>query len=81
MKEIWFPAKKYGYGWGFPIAWQGWAVMLAYILLATIGSVLITKSPEDIIWLIIYNTVLAGLMIFICYKKGEKSKWRWGDKK
>ena len=23
-KEIWFPAKKYGNGWGLPITWQRW---------------------------------------------------------
>ena len=23
----WFAAKRYGYGSGLPIAWQGWAVI------------------------------------------------------
>ena len=32
-KKIWFPAKKYGNGWGFPVTWQGWIVLLSYILL------------------------------------------------
>ncbi len=26
--NIWFPAKKYGYGWGMPVVWQGWVVLL-----------------------------------------------------
>jgi len=35
--EYWFPAKHYGWGWGFPITWQGWLVLIAYILLVVIG--------------------------------------------
>ena len=26
----WFAAKRYGFGSGFPIAWQGWVIMLAF---------------------------------------------------
>ncbi len=29
----WFAAKRYGYGSGLPIAWQGWAVLTAYMLI------------------------------------------------
>ena len=25
----WFPAKRYGYGWGLPHTWQGWIVFFA----------------------------------------------------
>ena len=37
-RDIWFPAKKYGYGWGLPITWQGWVVTLSYLLLIVGGS-------------------------------------------
>lgn len=30
-KEIWFPAKKHGYGWGMPATWQGWAILLGFV--------------------------------------------------
>ena len=33
-KQIWFPAKKHGYGWSLPTAWQGWAILLSFV---TIG--------------------------------------------
>ena len=33
----WFAAKRYGYGAGLPIAWQGWLVLSAYIA-AIIGA-------------------------------------------
>lgn len=27
-KDIWFPAKKFGYGWGVPKTWQGWVALV-----------------------------------------------------
>ena len=25
-RKYWFPAKRYGWGWGMPNTWQGWLV-------------------------------------------------------
>lgn len=36
-KRYWFPAKKYGWGWGMPATWQGWLVLGAYLAL-TLGG-------------------------------------------
>jgi hypothetical protein len=80
-KEIWFPVKKYGYGWGFPITWQGWAVLLSYLLFVTVGSFVLTDSPKNIIYFIAYVTFLTAILLYVCWKKGEKPEWRWGDKK
>jgi hypothetical protein len=80
-KEIWFPAKKYGYGWGFPITWQGWVFSLSYLLLIVGGSFTFTDSPRSTIFFLSFALILSILFIFICFKKGEKPQWRWGDKK
>jgi len=29
-QNYWFPAKRYGWGWGIPVTWQGWAVMAIF---------------------------------------------------
>ena len=29
-KGYWFPAKRYGWGWGLPVRWQGWVVMAVF---------------------------------------------------
>lgn len=71
-RKIWFPKKKYGYGWGLPITWQGWAVFLAYITLILLGTLFIRKSPVLIIPFVIYVGVLSGIFIYICWKTGEK---------
>ena len=30
----WFAPKRYGYGAGLPISWQGWALTCAFVLVA-----------------------------------------------
>lgn len=37
--EYWFPAKRYGWGWGFPSRWQGWMVLAIYAVLLVVGIV------------------------------------------
>ncbi len=44
-KNIWFPAKRYGWGWGFPCAWQGWAVLCIYMALTIAVAVFISPDP------------------------------------
>jgi hypothetical protein len=80
-KDIWFPAKKYGYGWGLPITWQGWLVMICYILLSVLGGVGLSYYAMALVVFIPYILLLTCLFILICWKKGEKAEWRWGDKK
>jgi len=36
--EYWFAAKRYGWGWGLPTAWQGWVVLTAFIGLVAAGA-------------------------------------------
>lgn len=77
-KRIWFPAKKYGVGWGLPISWQGWTV---YLLLLLVGVAALAITPFMIPAFAIYVLVLTGLLFYICWKKGEKIDFRWGKKK
>lgn len=32
-KNIWFPAKKFGWGWGLPKVWQGWVTFGACLII------------------------------------------------
>ncbi|HAW52846.1 MAG TPA: hypothetical protein DCX54_11055 [Flavobacteriales bacterium] len=80
QKEIWFPAKRYGYGWGLPVTWQGWIVFLSYLLLVGVAGFTLTDTPLEIISLIAFVIILTAVLLFICIKKGERAAWRWGDK-
>jgi hypothetical protein len=75
-KKIWFPAKKYGWGWGAPACWQGWATIIIFYLLVG-GAALhwMPKHPKHFVFACI---LLLFLLIGICYLKGEKPRWRWG---
>ena len=33
----WFPAKRYGWGWGPPVRWQGWGVLVVYFASICLG--------------------------------------------
>ncbi len=83
----WFKAKLYGLGWA-PARWQGWFVILAYVALI---SVLVLTREKDIpgnpdsgsnfLVFALPIIILTAILIFICYKKGEKPHWQWGPRK
>ena len=78
--SYWFPAKSYGFGWGLPITWQGWLVFIGALALFACGAVLF--PPQQLLAAyIVYEAVVAALLIGICWWKGEPPQWRWGKKK
>lgn len=82
-KNIWFKAKRYGWGWQ-PASWQGWGVMLIWLLINLIyflkvdrnsfsdGDTLMSTAP-----IFIFSTLF---LLVICYLKGEKPGWHWGKR-
>ena len=81
MKKIWFRAKRYGWGW-YPATWQGWAVVFGYVAVLA-GLICIFETNIEKFWMgyLISVFVLTGVLIYVCYKTGEKPGWHWGDKK
>jgi uncharacterized membrane protein YhaH (DUF805 family) len=76
-KRIWFPAKRYGWGWGLPCAWQGWVVMVGWIALVCTGAVFLMPDHPGLF--VVVNVVLVAALIILCLLKGEKPRWRWGN--
>lgn len=76
-REIWFPAKKYGWGWGFPTCWQGWAVLIAYFALL-IAGMRFFRDGENAAPFVVYFTVISAALIAVSWWKGEPPRWRWG---
>ena len=56
-------------------------MLLSYILLILVGSKSVTGSTSKVGFFIVYVVFLTAVLIFICWKKGEKTGWRWGNKK
>lgn len=77
--KYWFPAKRYGWGWGPPRTWQGWLVLVAFFALLAVGAIVFLPKQETGGFLA-YTAVLVALLIAICYVTGEPPRWRWGGK-
>lgn len=70
----WFAAKSHGYGSGLPIAWQGWVVLLAFIV-AVIASAMMLRGLRQIVAIVL----CAAVLLVIAYFKTEGGwAWRWG---
>jgi ABC-type multidrug transport system fused ATPase/permease subunit len=74
--EYWFPAKRYGWGWGAPIAWQGWVILLGWIAVLIAGA--LRLMPAHPVTFLLLAVAMAALLTFICYLTGEPPRWRWG---
>jgi hypothetical protein len=77
-RKYWFPAKRYGWGWGIPRTWQGWAVIVGFVVLIAVGSTLFPPRT-DLAAYLAYVVVLCAILIGICWLTGEPPRWRWGE--
>ncbi len=80
---IWFKRKTYGWGW-YPSTWQGWLVIAIYIaIIFALGLTIDENSTQKEVNLIFVLPVLIATtaLVTISYKKGEKPRWQWGEKK
>ena len=74
----WFAAKRYGLGAGLPIAWQGWAVSLAFVALLALAGFII---PHSWIAYVAIVVTLTGLFILIAARTTRGGwRWRWGER-
>jgi len=78
--KYWFRAKRFGWGWGLPITWQGWLVLVAFVGLIVVGA-LVFPPRKALAAYIIYVVVLSTALVGVCWWKGEPPRWRWGDDK
>lgn len=75
----WFAAKRYGFGAGPPISWQGWLLTIGYVVLVIgLGLMLKGRPPVQLIAAIILPTIA---FIVICARTTRGGwRWRWGNK-
>ena len=78
-RKYWFPAKRYGWGWGLPLTWQGWAVLVGYIVLVVAG-VPVLKATQGTVVYIAYVVLLTVILTVVCWLTGERPRWRWGER-
>lgn len=78
-ETFWFPAKRYGWGWGLANCWQGLAIQIGYVVLLVLGAkVLLPRGQaSEFSMLVVVGT---AALVAIHWWKGEKPlRWRWGQ--
>lgn len=66
----WFAPKRFGYGSGLPIAWQGWLVYAVYV--AVIAGA--AAAPG---WRSVAIVVPATILLIAICSRRTRGGWRW----
>jgi hypothetical protein len=74
----WFAPKRYGYGAGLPISWQGWALTIGFVLFTMLLAVTLNARPAQLIATLIPLSV-AFIVISARTTRGGW-RWRWGQR-
>ena len=73
----WFAPKRYGYGAGLPIAWQGWAVTAAFFMTAAAAAFFFAERPLLLASILAPATII--LLVITARTTRGGWQWRWGD--
>ena len=74
----WFAPKRYGYGAGRPIAWQGWALVAAFVAIVLAVALSLEGRPAAQASILVPLTILLLLIAARTTRGGWR--WRWGEK-
>ena len=82
MTTYWFKQKHYGYG-ATPVTWQGWLLMLAYLMIVGGCVALVAAShvsPSVLLAAAIVFVVATAVAFRWTYLRTEGGwRWRWGN--
>jgi hypothetical protein len=70
----WFSAKSHGLGAGLPVAWQGWALTLAFVAILTGAGFLLAEENS---WAFVSITVTLTAIFLLIAAKTTRGGWRW----
>ena len=69
----WFRPKRRGYGTGLPIAWQGWLMLAAHMVLIIGLALLLQGRPL----LLLFAAIIAGVAPMPLYRAKTAGGWNW----
>ncbi len=79
FNKYWFKPKGFGYG-ATPTTWEGWIVVIVFIIYILSLSMLITGGKVSQYVLYLFAGIVAVTVISKRKTDGEW-KWKWGKKK
>ncbi|WP_025886273.1 hypothetical protein [Asaia prunellae] len=86
QRNPWFRAKKYGYGSGLPITWQGWVsfgLVLGILLMPPLFMSFVAERYQPGIMIVYFAVSLLAMTLFFFVCKTHTRggwRWRWGNR-
>ena len=74
-QKPWFAPKRYGYGAGMPITWQGWALLALFFAILTLANIFLDHGARTAAIL----TAAVLLAVVAAFKTNGGWRWRWGE--
>jgi hypothetical protein len=74
----WFAPKRFGYGSGLPISWQGWAITIVFMAVAVATAFLFSGRPVVVFAILVPLTAM--LLVITAKTTRGGWRWRWGRK-
>jgi hypothetical protein len=69
----WFAQRRYGFGAGRPISWQGWALVIGYVAVIAVSVRLIRSQTAFVLGVLIPATAV----LFVIAARTTRGGWRW----
>lgn len=69
-KPYWFPAKRYGWGWGPPATWQGWVTAVIWMVTVFAGLYLLRHNPYQPACSLAFVLVMGGILTLTLLLEG-----------
>ena len=73
--RYWFHAKRYGWGWGLPATWEGWAVLLGAIAVILVSGLVLPLAASLLI-----SGIAVVVILWAGFAHGPPPRWRWGSR-
>ena len=73
----WFAPKRYGFGIGVPISWQGWTLTLGFIAITVGLSTTLAHRPLQLVALLV--PITATFIVTAARTTKGGWRWRWGE--
>ncbi len=75
----WFAPKRYGYGAGLPISWQGWTIFIGFLAVVILAGIFLAERSIGAYLVLVLS--LTAVFVWVTHRTTRGGwRWRWGEK-